>query len=416
MKRAAALVLACLGASAVAACDRTTIQSGDARLSFDRARVQIAAAGSGFRTVDDGATLRTGDRVRVVTGEAETAAARRARLILRTGSEVVVGRQPTLSAGDAVAEVADEPLTVRSAGSTVTARRGATRIRGGLALTAGVYEGSARVASAGQLARRARAPTGRGRRPSASCRPGRRPSSTARPTSGTSATSAWPSRSAEELQAKSDGFSSQLREGEGLTPGFYRQPAARPARPRARRAARPRSTDPSARAAAGRGARRHQPRAAGPGRHVHVPLQGGASPSATTAPRGVSSPSTSACARCPPSAIGWSPPSGGCRRRPPSPPSPGACPTSPRRWMAVEPRLVAPVATTPRPHRRPPRPRRADARRLATRAGDPSPVPGVPGLPPVTPLLPPLPDPDRRARSRPVTDLVGNLLGGLLGG
>jgi hypothetical protein len=221
MKRAAsALVLACLGASALAACSRSSIQAGNARLSFDRARVQVAAAGDDFRNAEDGDALRAGDRVRVVTGEAEMQLPLRARLLLRRGSQVVVGQQPSLTAGDVIAEVGEEPLTIRSAGSSVTARKGATRIRGGLALTAGVYSGSARIQSAGSSldvpAFRQAAVASYGVVPAA-------PSALEY-----SETDPWDQRYlgvaieiSRELQAKSDGFSSQLRAGQGLTPGFY---------------------------------------------------------------------------------------------------------------------------------------------------------------------------------------------------
>jgi hypothetical protein len=205
----------------MAACDRSTIHAGDARLSFERARVQVAEGGRGFRTIRDDVTLQSGDKVRVLTGEAEMRLAKGARLLIRRGSAVVVGREPTITAGDAVAEVDEEPLTVRSAGSSVTTNQGATRIRAGLALTAGVYSGAARVESAGQSldvpALRQAAVVTFGSVPA-------QPSPLEY-----RETDAWDLRYlgvaieiGKELQAKSDGFSTQLRPGEGATPGFYK--------------------------------------------------------------------------------------------------------------------------------------------------------------------------------------------------
>jgi hypothetical protein len=406
MKRAVmALVLACVGASALAACSRSTIQSGNARLSFDRARVQLAAAGSSFQTVDDGVTVRTGDRVRVVSGEAEMQLPRRARLLLRKGSQVIVGRQPTLTAGDAVAEVEDQPLTVRSAGSAVTARRGATRIRGGLALTAGVYEGSARVHSAGSSldvpALRQAAIASFGVVPAA-------PSALEY-----SETDQWDQRYlgvaieiGEELQNKSDGFSAQLRPGEGRTPGFYT--ILLPDLPDRALAGCPAALDGSL----------------GEGRRPGEVLVGTA-----LALQGRSGSFTTRCkeafafrddgatwglvaldqrVRSLPairerlvSAIGRLPT--GATIAALAPPADLG-----RSADVAEPAVAAPPADTSTPSPATPAPSPAPT-------PAPVPVPTIPGLEPVTPLLPPVPDPTGGLLT-PVTDLVGNLLGGLLGG
>jgi hypothetical protein len=395
----------------MAACDRSKIQLGDARLSFDRARVQIAASGSGFRTVDDDTTLHSGDRVRVVTGEAEMQLPRGARLILRKGSEIVVGRQPTLNAGDVVAEVTDEPLTVRAVGSTVTARRGATRIRGGLALTAGVYEGSARVASAGRsldvpaLRQAAVASFG--------VVPGRASALEY------SEVDKWDLHYlgvaieiGRELQAKSEGFSSQLREGEGLTPGFYAN--LLPDLPNSALPGCPTALDGSL----GEGRR--------PGEVLvgtALALQGrsgtftsrckeafafrddGATWGLVALDQSVRSlPAirdrlVSAFGRLPTNATiaAFAPPAG---ERSVDDLGPA---------VAVEP--VAPAPSAPSA----PAPGPAPTPGPTPQPTIPNPAPDVPGLPPVTPLLPALPDPTDGLLT-PVTDLVGDLLGGLLGG
>ena len=220
MKRATALVLACVGASALAACNRATIQPGNARLSFERARVQVASAGGALESVDRGRTLSRGDRVKVVSGDAELRLARGARLLLRSGSEVVVERAPELRAGEVVADVDDAPLTLRSSGSSVEVVSGASRVRAGLAFTAGVYSGSARLRTGD---RSLRVPAYRQASIAAF---GVLPSAPA--PLEYSVTDRWDLRYlgpaidiGEELQDRSDGFSNQLRPNEGLTPGFY---------------------------------------------------------------------------------------------------------------------------------------------------------------------------------------------------
>jgi hypothetical protein len=320
---------------------------------------------------------------------------------------VLVGRVPTLTAGDAVAQVEDEPLTLGAAGSTVTARRGATRIRGGLALTAGVYEGSARVQSAGSSldvpALRQAAIASFGVVPAA-------PSALEY-----SDTDAWDQRYlglaidiGKELQAKSDGFSSQLRPGEGLTPGFYT--TLLPDLPDRALTGCPTALDGSL----------------GEGRRPGEVLDGTA-----LALQGRSGSFTTRCkeafafrddgatwglvaldqsVRSLPSirerlvsAIGRLPNDSTIAALAPPP-------DTSRSAEFAEPVAVEPPSTpatrtptTPTPGSPTPPPTA------------PVPVPTVPGVEPVTPLLPALPDPDDGLLT-PVTDLVGNLLGGLLGG
>ena len=221
MKRAAtALLLACVGVGVLAACSRGSIQPGDARLAFDRARVQVGTDGGALQSVKGGRSLDAGDRVKVLQGDAELRLARGARLLLREGSDVLVGRAPILRAGEVVAEVDDTPLTVRSSGSSVEVQDGVTRIRAGLALTAGVYSGSSRVRTAD---RALRVPAYRqvsvlafGVLPAAPAPLEYRD------------TDRWDLRYlgpaidiGNELQRRSDGFSAQLRPNEGVTPGFF---------------------------------------------------------------------------------------------------------------------------------------------------------------------------------------------------
>ncbi|MEY2567698.1 MAG: hypothetical protein QOE35_2227 [Actinomycetota bacterium] len=221
MKRAAtALVLALMGAGALAGCSKATIQPGTAQLAFSRARVQVANEGGAFRAAGAGSRLRTGDRVRVVAGDAQLHLARGATLLLRKGSQVVVGREPQLRAGDVVADVADEPVTLRANDSRVTVLSGASRVSNGLALTAGVYSGRARVTSA------ARSVTVPAYRQVSIAAFGVVPS-TPSPLQY-KVTDSWDLHYlgtaieiGDELQRRSDGFSAQLQPTEGHTPGFF---------------------------------------------------------------------------------------------------------------------------------------------------------------------------------------------------
>jgi hypothetical protein len=286
----------------------------------------------------------------------------------------------------------------------VTAREGATRIRGGLALTAGVYEGSARVESAGSTldvpALRQAAIASFGVVPAA-------PSALEY-----SDSDAWDQRYlglaieiGKELQAKSDGFSSQLRPGEGLTPGFYT--TLLPDLPDRALTGCPAALDGSL----------------GEGRRPGEVLVGTA-----LALQGRSGSFTTRCkeafafrddgatwglvaldqsVRSLPAirerlvtAIGRLPNESTIAALAPPPDVSRAAEFS--EPIAVEapsaPSAPAPAAPAPAP---------APAPAV--------PVPTVPGLEPVTPLLPTLPAPEDGLLT-PVTDLVGNLLGGLLGG
>ncbi|MDQ1372778.1 MAG: hypothetical protein QOJ09_116 [Actinomycetota bacterium] len=204
----------------LAGCSRATIQPGSARLAFERARVQVSSGGNSYRTAAAGDRLHAGDAVRVVTGEATLRLAHGATLLLRRGSQVVVGRQPELKAGDLVADVADRPLTVLALDSRVVVLSGATRVSTGLGLAAGVYAGTARVTSA------ARSLTVPAYRQVSIAAFGEVPSA---PTPlQYRVTDRWDLHYlgsaveiGEELQRRSDGFSAQLRPTEGRTPGFY---------------------------------------------------------------------------------------------------------------------------------------------------------------------------------------------------
>ena len=151
MKRVSVLfVLACAVSGVFGACTRGTIGAGEARLTVGRARVEVTPAGEAPRLVTNDLTLRSGDRVKVLRGTPRMRLSDDRGVWLRSGSDLRVGAQPLLLTGDVVALAEKKPLTVRAAGATTTVTDGAARVRRDLGVTAGVYRGSARVASAGQ--------------------------------------------------------------------------------------------------------------------------------------------------------------------------------------------------------------------------------------------------------------------------
>jgi hypothetical protein len=131
-------------------CTGGGLQEGQGRLVFDDARVEVADGGGPYRLVDDDVTLHRGDRVRVRSGAARLRLANDASMLLRGGSTLRIDRTVSLLDGDVVALPGGQPLSVQALESRVTARSGAVRVRSGLGVLAGVYEGSARVVSGGR--------------------------------------------------------------------------------------------------------------------------------------------------------------------------------------------------------------------------------------------------------------------------
>lgn len=221
MKRVVVLAVLTLVAAS-GACSRDGLDAGEARLSVGRgAEVLVAAPGEAGERVSGDRTFPAGTTVKVVGGTAGLELASGPELELRRGSEVRLGRRPSLLRGDLlVASTGDEALTVTAAGSEVLIR-GAARLSRDLAVSAASYRGRLQLRSAG---RRLEVPALRqgdiaslGVVPS---RPGPLDYDPADP---------WDRRFlgdaielGEELEAKSEGFTSSLRENEGRTPGYFR--------------------------------------------------------------------------------------------------------------------------------------------------------------------------------------------------
>ncbi|PLS75012.1 MAG: hypothetical protein CYG61_09870, partial [Actinobacteria bacterium] len=221
MKRVVLLAVVALVAAG-GACSRDSLQAGDARLSVSRgAEVLAARPGQALAPVAGRRTLPAGSSVKVLSGSAALELAGGPELELRRDSEVRLGRRLTLVSGDLlVASTGNRPLTVSAGGSEVRVR-GAARLSRDLAVSAASYRGSLRLQSAG---RTLQVPALRqGDVPSLGVVPVRPEPLDYDPTDR------WDRRFlgqaielGEELEAKSEGFTSSLRPNEGRTPGYFR--------------------------------------------------------------------------------------------------------------------------------------------------------------------------------------------------
>lgn len=214
------LLVVITSACLVAACTSDEPGPGEARLVPDGS-VEVAEPGDdGWSRVTRSRTVPAGSRVRVLEGAARLELADDARVELREGTRVRVGTVPALLAGDLLVSSPRE-IAVDGERTRVTVSDGAARLSRSLAFTAAVYDGTAQIESAGrELAvpalRQAALPA-----------PGLIP---LRPVPlRYDEQDEWDRRFlgkeielGRELQAKSRGFTAQLRSGEGRTPGFYR--------------------------------------------------------------------------------------------------------------------------------------------------------------------------------------------------
>jgi hypothetical protein len=148
MRRAVALTAVVVVTALVGAC-RSSLRPGEARLRVgEGAEILVGGGEKAPRAAHDGRMLRRGDRLKVVAGAAALELAGNRRLELRGGSEIELGADPVLVAGDALA-VAPERLAVRSGGSLFTVE-GAARLTRDLAVSAASYRGQVGVESAGR--------------------------------------------------------------------------------------------------------------------------------------------------------------------------------------------------------------------------------------------------------------------------
>jgi hypothetical protein len=218
MRRALLLLAALL--PVLAACTSDGPGADEAHL-VPEGVVQVAQPGGPWQTVGSPRRLSVGDRVRVRRGGAVLELAGGGRLELREESAVEVGARPVLLAGDLLVEASDRTIVVDADGTFVRLAGGSARLSRSLAFTVAAYtaaldlEGEGRSLEVPAL-RQAVVPAA-GFLPN-------RPS----PLRYDEADE-WDRRFlgeaidlGRELEAKSLGFTSQLREGEGATVEFFR--------------------------------------------------------------------------------------------------------------------------------------------------------------------------------------------------
>lgn len=216
MRRVALSVLLGLMALAGTACRS---DGSDAVASATINGSASVARGDGDFRPFDGGDLDVGDRLRVVSGTAEidTPAL---TIELRPDSEVRIGTVVDVLRGDALARTDDKTGRL-SAGTTSVAVTGAARVTRTLALTVESYRGTTTVNSGGSTLRIAALRQ-------ATLADARLLPAAASPLTY-DAGDTWDRRFlgeamavGEQLEARSKGFTAQLRPGEGTTPGFYR--------------------------------------------------------------------------------------------------------------------------------------------------------------------------------------------------
>lgn len=131
----------------LAACSRNKVRAGEARVD-PNGIVEVMKPGGSWKPVKETKTVKNGDKVRVLSGDAEITLPS-AKLAMRTGSELMLAQSPDLLRGDLlVVPESRGPLTVKSAG-TDYAVVGAARLTRSFAVTAASYFGIVSVRSAG---------------------------------------------------------------------------------------------------------------------------------------------------------------------------------------------------------------------------------------------------------------------------
>ncbi|MEW6471900.1 MAG: hypothetical protein AB1679_06495 [Actinomycetota bacterium] len=130
--------------------DRNKVEPGTARLE-PNGLVEIAIAGTPFVRASHGRTLRANDQVRVIDGRAVLELSNKSKVELRAGSALTVkgADSPTalsLDDGDLLVESGRGDTVAIDGGTATIAVAGDAKLRRGVSLAAGVYEGTARLA------------------------------------------------------------------------------------------------------------------------------------------------------------------------------------------------------------------------------------------------------------------------------
>jgi hypothetical protein len=207
------------------ACSNDGPGKGEARLEVDGQAVVERDDGD-EELVDGSTTVRPGDRVEVTEGVAQMELRGGTRLELRAGigdagdTALVMQEVPVLEAGDLLI-ASSGSTTIDAAGTTVVVDDGAAQVSRALGMGVAAYDAAVQIDSAGQ---ERVVPALREMRVPALGRPPQAP----RPLAY-DGQDPWDRRFlgaaidlGERLEALAHGYTQNLREGEGRTPGFFR--------------------------------------------------------------------------------------------------------------------------------------------------------------------------------------------------
>src|SRR5207302_209360 len=127
--------------------DRNKVKEGTARLDSS-GLVEVSIGGSPFVRASHGRTLGAKDQVRVVDGQAVLDLPHASKVELRSGSTLTVNgaAEPEISLdqGDLLVETGRGDTVTVDGGTSLISVAGSAKLRRGVSLAAGVYEGTAR--------------------------------------------------------------------------------------------------------------------------------------------------------------------------------------------------------------------------------------------------------------------------------
>jgi hypothetical protein len=142
------VMVAGLVVAGVDSVDRNKVREGTARLD-PSGLVEVSIGGAPFIRASHGRTLGAGDHVRVIDGRAVLELPHSSKVELRAGSAVTVNgaTQPAigLDEGDLLVETGQGDTVTIDGGTSQIAVAGSGKLRRGVSLAAGVYEGTARL-------------------------------------------------------------------------------------------------------------------------------------------------------------------------------------------------------------------------------------------------------------------------------
>jgi len=228
LRRIIAVTTALAALLVMGGCDSKSNRAG-VRLDVN-GRVEVIEPGHEVKTVTGGAALVSGQRVRVLRGTATVHLSSGGQLELRTGSELEMrsgidggsGLLPVLQAGDLLVTAGRQGVTVDAMSTTVRVLGASAHVSRGLTLLVATYIGSVDVESAG------RAITVPALRQVVVPAVGLLPAhpSPLQPSTG----DGWDLRFlgdamelGDQLNARSRGFTGQVRAEQTWSPDFYRQ-------------------------------------------------------------------------------------------------------------------------------------------------------------------------------------------------